>query len=77
MHANVARIDISVLKRFLDVEGKTLKIPQMKNLMRLGVLVALCGMLGSCGLPMAVVRTAANTPTTVSNMLTAVQGKNL
>lgn len=65
MHANVARIKITALKRFLDVEGRNLKLLRMKNLMKLGVLVALCGMLGSCGLPMASVRTAQNTARTL------------
>ncbi len=71
MHANVARIDITAWKRFLDVEGRNLKITRMKNLMRLGVLAAMCGMLGSCGIPMAAVRTVQNSATALSNMVSA------
>jgi hypothetical protein len=61
MHANVARFDIHTAKRFLDDACKILKLSRMKNLKMLGALVVLCGMLGSCGIPMASVRTAQNT----------------
>jgi len=54
-----------VAKRFLDDKGSILKLARMKNLMKLGVLVAMCGMLGSCGIPMAAVRTAQSTARTL------------
>jgi hypothetical protein len=37
------------------------KLAGMKNLLKLGVLLVLSGMLGSCGIPMAAVRTAQST----------------
>lgn len=61
MHANVARFDIHAVKRFLDDARRIKKLARMKNLKMLGALVVLCGMLGSCGIPMATVRTAQNT----------------
>jgi hypothetical protein len=61
MHANVVRFNIDVAKRLLDDEGGILKLARMKNLKMLGALVVMCGMLGSCGIPMSAVRTAQNT----------------
>lgn len=59
-------------KAFLDDEGGILKIARMKNLKMLGALVLLCGTLGSCGVPMAAVRTVMNTPQTAVNALNEV-----
>ena len=52
-HANV--------KRFLDDGDRIMKLARMKNMKMIGVLVMMCGTLGSCGIPMATVRTAQNT----------------
>jgi hypothetical protein len=46
-----------------------LKLARMKNLKMLVALVLLCGMLGSCGIPMATVRTVENTVASAANML--------
>jgi hypothetical protein len=45
-------------KRFLDGKVLILKLTRMKNLKTLGVLVVMCGSLGSCGIPMSAVRSA-------------------
>jgi len=37
------------------------KLAGMKNLLKLGALLVLSGMLGSCGLPMGIVRLAQST----------------
>jgi hypothetical protein len=61
----LANLNADFRKRFLDDRSGKLKLARMKNLKKLGVLVAMCGMLGSCGIPMATVRTAQNTARTV------------
>lgn len=61
MHANVAGFDETEAKRFLDDQGGKSKLARMKNLKLLGALVVMCAMLGSCGIPMATVRTLQNT----------------
>jgi len=63
MHANeelFARFAIR-MKRFLDDKGLIEKLAGMKNLTKLAALVVLSGMLGSCAIPMAAVRTAQTT----------------
>ena len=58
----MSRDSISIRRNdFLDDACKIMKLARMKNLKMLGALVVLCGMLGSCGIPMATVRTAQNT----------------
>lgn len=54
-----------VMKRFLDDGSRIMKLARMKNLKLLGTLIVVCGMLGSCGIPMAAVRTAQNTARTL------------
>ena len=48
-------------KGFLDDEAGIVKLAGMKNLFKLATLLVLCGMLGSCGIPMSAVRTVQNT----------------
>jgi hypothetical protein len=52
-------------KRFLDDMGGKLKLARMKNLKMLAILIAMCGMLGSCGIPMSALRTVQNTASSV------------
>ena len=67
MHANVR--GSPQMKRFLDDPGGIRKLARMKNLKMLGVLVAMCGMLGSCGIPMASIRTLQNTATNAAGLV--------
>ncbi|MEP2776238.1 MAG: hypothetical protein ABJQ29_06890 [Luteolibacter sp.] len=48
----------------------------MKTLLKVGALVVIAGVLGSCGIPMAAIRTAKNTPRTASNMINEVYRGN-
>lgn len=48
-------------KGFLDGVALIERLAGMKNLLKLGTLLVLSGMLGSCGIPMAAVRTVQNT----------------
>ncbi len=48
-------------KGFLDDAPRIEKLAGMKNLLKFGALLVMSGMLGSCGIPMATVRTAQNT----------------
>ena len=64
MHANeelFPQYDGCQGKGFLDGVARIEKLAGMKNLSKLGMLLVLSGMLGSCGIPMAAVRTAQNT----------------
>jgi hypothetical protein len=67
MHANEEKFAIFAIrmKRFLDDEWLIVKLAGMKNLTKLAALVVISGMLGSCGIPMAAVRTAQSTARTL------------
>ncbi|MDP4624781.1 MAG: hypothetical protein NWT08_06555 [Akkermansiaceae bacterium] len=46
----------------------------MKTLLKVGALVVIAGMLGSCGVPMAALRSIGNLPNTAGNALNEVDG---
>lgn len=46
----------------------------MKTLLKVGALVVIAGMLGSCGIPMAAIRSVGALPNTASNALNEVSG---
>jgi len=49
------------MKPFLDGIVRFETLVPMKNLLKLGVLLAISGLFSSCGIPMSAVRTAQNT----------------
>jgi len=53
------------MKPFLDGIVRFETLAPMKNLLRLGVLLAISGLFSSCGIPMSAVRIAQNTAKTL------------
>lgn len=59
-------------KGLLDEWGLLLRLRLMKILLKVCALVGIAGVLGSCGAPMAALRSVGNLPNTARNALSEV-----
>lgn len=62
------------VKGFLDGWGGVLRVAGMKTLLNAVAVLMIAGVLGSCGLPMAALRSVGNLPNTAANAVNEAGG---